>query len=647
MRGVARTFICMILAAVMLLAHPWPAAAQTAETAPPARVGQIARLDGPVSFIATGSAAWIAATPNYPLTTGDALYTQGSSAAAMTIGWSRIELDGGTELQIARLDEQRANLVLPQGEMFLDLRYMAPGEIYTVETPRGTVTISRNGRYAIRAGDAATPTLVSVVEGDAQLQGDGIALRVGPRETAILSGANPVIATLGVLATDTFIERMLARPVPPAPSIAPLELTGMTGAAMLSAYGTWSDVPAYGAIWYPRVAVSWAPYRHGHWAYVAPWGWTWIDDDPWGFAPFHYGRWIRERGRWGWLPAPIRAAGPGYISPIYAPALVSFFDVGAGVSIGIGLTSGALAGGAIGWVPLAPDEPYLPWYRSSPVYVERLNRLDVRDPGRWREIDPRRFAAEHHPNRFANRIAATVIGAEAMRRGDPVGRFGHPAPGTALAAARPMVPVRAGTPHPAFGRLPAGPGAQAPHRPAAAPRPAPFAASRGMPVRRPDTRSPARLTPGTRPVTPPRAAIPDVAHRPATPRPPVAPKGPIRPQAVSPPAHIPQVRDRGNAPPAQGRPNPQTPRPAPPPQARPQPQFQPRSRPEISRSPQQQRQPQTNVQQRPTPGFQPRPQPRPPQQPQARHPTPQRQPAPHQAPRSNQERKNQNERQLH
>ncbi|BAJ82310.1 hypothetical protein ACMV_29630 [Acidiphilium multivorum AIU301] len=455
--------IAWLLAA--LLAGTTATARAQANGAPPARVGQIARIEGAVSFARAGG-EWEPATPNYPLIGGDTLYAEPGAEAALTFGWSRITLAGGTEFGIAALGEDSATLDVPRGEAFLDLRYLAPGETWRIRTPRGVVTIGQDGRYAISAGDAAAPTRIGVIDGAAEVTGDGGSLRLGPGETARLAGATPVRAMRGPLETDPFIERMLAEAAPPAPPGAPAVVTGMTGAGLLAAYGSWGDVPDYGAIWYPRVGPGWAPYRHGHWAYVPPWGWTWIDDAPWGFAPFHYGRWLHRHGRWGWLPAPVPV--PPRAPPVYAPALVAFFNVAPGISVGVGLN-----GGAVGWVPLAPGEPFLPWYSCPPAYVERLNRFDVRDPARYRDPRAPGFAAERHPARLANRMAATLIGPEALRRGDAVGRFGHPAPERALAAARPMLPGRTAPAYGGFLRMPLEPArpAPAPARPAMAPAP--------------------------------------------------------------------------------------------------------------------------------------------------------------------------------
>jgi hypothetical protein len=133
----------------------------------------------------------------------------------------------------------------------------------------------------------------------------------------------------------------------------------MTGAADLDEYGHWRYAAGYGPVWAPaQVGPGWAPYRNGHWVWVAPWGWTWVEDEPWGFAPFHYGRWAYVDEGWCWVPGPV------YVRPVYAPALVVFVGGGA-------LAFGGGAG--VAWFPLAPREVYVPWYRTSPGYVNNVN----------------------------------------------------------------------------------------------------------------------------------------------------------------------------------------------------------------------------------------------------------------------------------
>jgi hypothetical protein len=470
------------LLATSCLALLLPATAQAQNDAVPSRVGQLTSLSGNVSYNGAGSGGqWIAATPNYPVTSGDTLFTQAGAQAAIVLNASRLTLGANTELQIDALDDTHFAARESQGELFLSLSDMPPGQSVTIDTPRGTVTMAQAGAYDIIAGDAATPTIVSVLAGAASIG----ALRIPAGQEGVLSGTDQTTAQLEPLQRDALEDYVLAATMPPPPPYAPPVVQQMSGVDELSPYGSWSLSPGYGAVWYPYVPAGWAPFRDGHWAYVAPWGWTWVDFEPWGFAPFHYGRWIDDGGRWGWVPAG--AYGPGYAyepddQPVYAPAVVGFFGLAAGAA----LTASLLASPSIGWVPLAPGEPYYPAYHANPAYLRRINQGDVR------HFDP----AAHRPpapGDFANRRAATYMPAAAMAHGSSTTSFG-----------RPVTPGMFGQAH-RFDNFAPALRPDITHRPAAAPRPSGFAAPHGAPPIVPHT-AVQPVHPGT--LTQPREALP-------------------------------------------------------------------------------------------------------------------------------------------
>ncbi len=130
------------------------------------------------------------------------------------------------------------------------------------------------------------------------------------------------------------------------------------GYADLDRAGTWRNDPNYGNVWYPaNMPGDWAPYHTGHWAYIAPWGWTWVDDAPWGYAPYHYGRWVFVGGGWGWVPGPV--VGRSATRCMRRRWSAGSADLDSAVGIG--------------WFPLGPREVFVPGYRYSPAYIERVN----------------------------------------------------------------------------------------------------------------------------------------------------------------------------------------------------------------------------------------------------------------------------------
>lgn len=417
---------------------------------PPQIAGRIARIRGTVSFHANGEENWRAAEANYPITTGDALWTETKSDATVDIGADRVVLAGATELDFVQLDQNQFVTTEAQGAIYLRLRDLPDGQSVTVNTPRAAVRITQPGRYEIIAGDTTNPTTVTVVEGGAHIEGNGVALDVGARQTAGISGSDQYQGQVFAMQTDAFLDAQLReeapRPPPQAAVPPPAPVQYMTGAEDLQQYGSWSSTQEYGAVWYPRsVPAGWAPYRTGRWAWVAPWGWTWVDAQPWGFAPFHYGRWVYAGNRWGWCAAEQGIAVG--VRPVYAPALVSFVGVGGALLTGaaIGFAAGALAGGGgVGWVPLGFREPFRPWYRSSDVYIRNVNRVNITNIN---VTNIRNVTI----NNYVNARAATVVPANAMVRAERLDRIARPLPANVLRETRPLT-----------GRLPVAPTAATP-----------------------------------------------------------------------------------------------------------------------------------------------------------------------------------------
>ena len=534
---------------------PLPAAQPSADVPqnqgdPPARVGRIAGLTGTVSFRTSADTQWSSAATNYPVASGNAFWTEPSAEVTLEISASRVSLASQTEFDITSLDAGGMQAVTAQGETYFHLADLRPDEAWSVQTPRGQIRLTSAGRYDIVAGTTDQPTLITVLEGSAEIDGPGVSLRIAANETATIAGSDPFEGSVGPAMRDAFLTARLSAERPPSPPAAAIpapvmaQVAAMPGGNDLTTTGNWSDAPEYGQVWYPPVSPGWVPYRQGHWAFVAPWGWTWVDDAPWGFAPFHYGRWVQIGDRWGWTPGQVVDPGP----PVYAPALVTFLGIGAAVGVGVGLGA-ALARGSIGWVPLGPREAYHPWYHASDAYVGQINSTHVTNVTNITNV-----------NNFINRGAATSVPASVMTGSQPVQAAARPVSPQMLASARPVVgqqPVR-----PTATTLGVTPAVARQLRLAPA-DPATFHAAPGPAVRA-QAVAPAGTAPGAAPERPPlpgpRGAPPSAASRPEPSAAPSAssaespggPREPGRPPALVPPG----ARPAGVPIPSAGTPRP-------------------------------------------------------------------------------------------
>jgi hypothetical protein len=339
---------------------------------PPSRVGRLNYMSGTVSFRPASVEEWTEATLNYPLTTGDHLWTDRDSGAEIHIGSAVLHLADQTAFAILNLDDRMAQVSLTQGAINVNLPRLSPDETFELDTPNGAIVLLRAGSYRVDVNGDANSTALVVRTGDAEVTGGGQALPVHAREMLRFAGSDQLSTeALAAPGADEFDRWCMDRDrredeaIRASASYVPRD---MIGAGDLAGNGVWRNDPMYGAVWVPaRVPVGWAPYRYGHWAFVRPWGWTWIDDMPWGFAPFHYGRWaVVGGGGWVWVPGTMVAR------PVYAPALVAFVG-GSGFSMAIGVGGGGVAA----WVPLGPREIYRPYYHVSDAYVRNVNVTHV------------------------------------------------------------------------------------------------------------------------------------------------------------------------------------------------------------------------------------------------------------------------------
>ena len=379
---------------------------------PPARVARLSLAQGAVSLQPAGDQDWATADVNRPLTTGDKLWTDQDSRAELDIGSAAIRLGSATGFSFLNLDDHTAQMQVTAGTVIVRVRSLDQNENLEVDTPNLAVSLMQPGQYRVQVNEAGDTTVVSVAEGDAQAAGEGQGYPIHAQQRATFTGTQQLSSVIGSLgAPDDLDSWSLSRDreVQSAQSQQYVS-TEATGYADLDNNGRWEDSPDYGYVWTPTtVAVGWAPYRFGHWVWIAPWGWTWIDDARWGFAPFHYGRWVTYRGSWCWVPGPRR------VRPVYAPALVAW--VGApGVSVAVGA--------GVGWFPLGPREVYVPSYRVSPRYVERVNVTNT-------VIVNKTYITNVYQNRVTNityvnrdaRGGVTTVSREVFTSAQPVGRL--------------------------------------------------------------------------------------------------------------------------------------------------------------------------------------------------------------------------------
>jgi hypothetical protein len=357
MKKIKFSAFLILLAGIALLGTT--VAAQD-EGDPPSRVARMNFSQGSVSFQPGGEGEWVSAVPNRPLTTGDNLWTDRNSRAELHIGSTSVRMGPETSLTFLQLDDRTAQFRLSEGSMILRVRHLDDDDLVEVDTPNAALSVLKNGEYRIDVDRDGNETYITAWRGRGEVTGGGSSYVVVGGQRARFFGTDSLNYDIAdIPRSDDFDDWAFDRDGREDRADASNYVSQeMTGYEDLDDYGRWRYVSDYGPVWIPAaVPVGWAPYRDGHWVWIRPWGWTWVDDEPWGFAPFHYGRWAYVENGWCWVPGPV------VVRPVYAPALVVFVG-----------DRGRFGGGpGVGWFPLAPGEVYVPAYRVSRVYVNRVN----------------------------------------------------------------------------------------------------------------------------------------------------------------------------------------------------------------------------------------------------------------------------------
>ncbi len=338
-----------IVALALVLGAPLAARADDGSNAG-VGVARISVIGGSVAVQRGDATTQTSAVINAPILGGDYVTTGDASRAELQLdATTALRLSSNVQMRFTHLDAANREVALAEGTVELRLLRSAEGRLQ-IDTPSVSVVPRSAGSYRVTVGTDGR-TQVTVRSGRADVTSPQLVQALLPGTTLIASGsaASPSIETAATVALDDFDRFNEERDRGEVRALANLgyTATGMSGIDDLDTYGHWVADAPYGQVWAPyATAANWAPYRDGRWVWEDGFGWTWIGYEPWGWAPYHYGRWYHST-HYGWCWYPQRA----YVA--WRPALVGFLTFGNGFGLGFG---------NIAWVPLAPFEPYYPWW---------------------------------------------------------------------------------------------------------------------------------------------------------------------------------------------------------------------------------------------------------------------------------------------
>jgi hypothetical protein len=376
------TLCSLVLFVVGLV--PAGAGARTADSRDPVLVGRIAHIEGNLLRYIEEDRDWVRTVRDAPFGLEDSLYVEDDSRAEFIMPnstWIRAGED--TQLQLIALHPDATTLDVGLG--LARVYNKNPDGIVKVTTPFGAVVALGDTVVDVYVGDDSAEVIA--IRGTVDFLHEATGRKYEVREgfasiVADSASTEPGNGTVdarwddwNVLRDNYWARRMdttsrsayyLPEPI-------------REEAATLEEYGRWERVSYQGAyhdLWRPtRVEADWRPYTAGRW--IVYYGdHCWVPDEPFGYVTHHYGSWVYvdSARSWYWAPPVVRAVSR-------TPSLFLSF------SWYPGRVGWLYDDRTIGWVPLAPDEPYYGyrnWGRSTTVIVrDRDYRIDL---GRYRHL---------------------------------------------------------------------------------------------------------------------------------------------------------------------------------------------------------------------------------------------------------------------
>ncbi|MGH9905738.1 MAG: DUF6600 domain-containing protein, partial [Pyrinomonadaceae bacterium] len=360
----------------------------SAKTLPQA--ARVERVEGDVGLndsLARGTSnEWIEVTQNMPVSVGDRIYTRNESRAAIALsGRNFVRLNPDSAIDVLSLSDTTTQIALRDGSALFDVGYLDSADRFEVATPCGAVNFNEPGLYEVALNDNGSAS-IAVLNGLAQVVGLAGSGQISKGEVLTLLGQAAADVALsridptyaGSLVNDYYgyrypdlydgrysdYQSYLDDPYYYDPyqrySSYQYASDSIPGLYDLDYYGDWQHLDGYGQAWCPNVDAGWAPYQSGYWVNDYPYGLTWVSNEPWGYAPYHYGRWAYSGNQWFWVPERVGT------SAFYSPALVAFLPLNQNLGIG--------------WVPLAPGDPYAPRYYDEywqPYYLTRTEVIQT------------------------------------------------------------------------------------------------------------------------------------------------------------------------------------------------------------------------------------------------------------------------------
>ena len=155
----------------------------------PQRVAYLQYISGEVSVAPSATSEWTAARLNKPLTASESVWTATNSRGEINVGDGFIRMNSEVSLTVVALSLSNVQVSVNQGEVSVTVSRLLPGEIYEIDTPNATLTVTKTGVYRVEVRPAEDKTSVTTRKGSIVATGRGPAVTINSgQQVSFLDG---------------------------------------------------------------------------------------------------------------------------------------------------------------------------------------------------------------------------------------------------------------------------------------------------------------------------------------------------------------------------------------------------------------------------------------------------------------------------
>ena len=154
-----------------------------------ARTARVQYISGEVSVAPSATNEWTAARVGQPLPSAEHVWTAPNARVEINLGGAFLRMNSEASVTLLAVTNGSVQVGVNQGEVSLSVGRLFRGEIYEIDTPNATLTVTKSGVYRVEVRPNENRTLVTTRKGAIVATGTGAAVTVDSgKQVVFLNG---------------------------------------------------------------------------------------------------------------------------------------------------------------------------------------------------------------------------------------------------------------------------------------------------------------------------------------------------------------------------------------------------------------------------------------------------------------------------